>query len=146
MEGFTAGEAVRVSGIPYQRLDYWARSGFLLPSLQQAEGKGSDRRYSFRDLIALRVANEIRKQGVSLQKLRKVVKFLQQYKGSEAALSSARLTVSGDDVFLHESDQQLISSLKEPGQFVFAFVVNLGSIAEKIQRDVQKIRAQKQRA
>ncbi len=125
MEGFTAGEALRVSGVPYQRLDYWARSGFLPPGLRKASGKGSDRRYSFKDLVALRVADELRKQGVSLQKLRKVVRFLRQHKGEDATLASARLVVSGDDVFIRESDEQVVSALKEPGQAVLALCSNL---------------------
>ncbi len=143
MEGFTAGEAVRVSGVPYQRLDYWARSGFAPPSLQKASGKGTDRRYSFKDLVALRVGNELRKQGVSLQKLRKVVRFLRQYKGEDATLASTRLVVSGDDVFVSENNEQVISALKEPGQALLAFVVNLGSIAEHVRRDVEEIRAER---
>jgi len=143
MGGFTAGEAVRVSEVPYQRLDYWARSGFAPPSLQKASGKGTDRRYSFKDLVTLRVANELRKQGVSLQKLRKVVRFLRQYKGEDATLASARLVVSGDDVFAFENDEQVISALKEPGQALLAFVVNLGSIAEHVRRDVEVIQAER---
>ncbi len=143
MEGFTAGEAVRVSGVPYQRLDYWARTGFAPPSLQKATGKGSDRRYTFKDLVALRVGNELRKQGVSLQKLRKVVRFLRRYQGEEATLASTRLVVFGDDVFIYESDDQVVSALKEPGQAVLAFVVNLGLITEQVRRDVEVIQAKR---
>lgn len=146
MEGFTAGEAVRVSGVPYQRLDYWDRSGFAPPSLCKASGKGSDRRYSFKDLVALRVANELRKQGVSLQKLRKVVRFLRQYKGQDATLASTRLVVSGDDVFVRESDEQVVSALKEPGQAVLAFVVNLGAIAEAVRVQIHELRSPNKRA
>jgi DNA-binding transcriptional MerR regulator len=146
MEGFTAGEAVRVSGVPYQRLDYWARSGFAPPSLRRASGKGSDRRYSFNDLVALRVANELRKQGVSLQKLRKVVRFLHRYKGEDAHLGSARLLVSGDDVFIYESDEQVVSALQEPGQAVMAFVINLGAIAEAVRQQIHELRSAVRRA
>lgn len=141
MQGFTAGEVVRVSGVPYQRLDYWARSGFAPPSLRRASGKGSDRRYSFKDLVALRVADELRKQGVSLQKLRRVVRFLRGYEGDDAHLGSGRLVVSGDDVFIYESDEQVVSALKEPGQAVMAFVINLGAIAETVRERVQGLRS-----
>lgn len=146
MEGFTAGQAVRVSGVPYQRLDYWARSGFAPPGLRKATGKGTDRRYSFKDLVALRVADELRKQGVSLQKLRKVVRFLRQYQGPEATLASTRLVVSGDDVFIRESDEQVVSALKEPGQAVLAFVVNLGAIAEAVREQIHALRSPARRA
>ena len=65
--GFTAGQAAKVTGLKYATVDYWDRSGFLSPSVAGAQGKGSDRVYSFQDLIALRVARQLREAGISLQ-------------------------------------------------------------------------------
>lgn len=47
MQGFTAGEAEKLTGVPYDRLDYWVRSGFIKPSIAGAKGKGSKRLYGF---------------------------------------------------------------------------------------------------
>jgi DNA-binding transcriptional MerR regulator len=60
MSGYTAGEVSKLTGIPYARLDYWARSGFLRPSVSGGNGKGSKRLYAFRDIVALRTARELR--------------------------------------------------------------------------------------
>jgi DNA-binding transcriptional MerR regulator len=76
MEGFTAKQVVALTGVPYKRLDSWANSGFLMPSLAEADGTGSRRLYSFQDLIALRTAKILRDAGISLQGLRKVMHFL----------------------------------------------------------------------
>jgi DNA-binding transcriptional MerR regulator len=54
IETFTAGQVVKLSGVPYAKLDYWVRSGILRPSVEQASGKGSDRTFSFRDVVARR--------------------------------------------------------------------------------------------
>src|SRR5439155_933582 len=51
MAGFTAKQVVALTGVPYKRLDSWANSGFLIPSIAEADGTGSRRLYSFQDLI-----------------------------------------------------------------------------------------------
>ena len=56
MKGFTAKQVVALTGVPYKRLDSWANSGFLMPSIAEADGTGSRRLYSFQDLVALRTA------------------------------------------------------------------------------------------
>lgn len=120
--GFSAGQAARISGVPYRTLDYWARSGFLRPGLANASGKGSDRRYDFRDLVALRVAGELRRAGVSLQALRRVVERVRDLCGGEQPLVDQRLVIVGNDVVVARG-AQLISVLHEYGQLYFATIV-----------------------
>jgi MerR HTH family regulatory protein len=55
-ESFSAREAARIAGVPYASLDYWARTKLVVPSIADAKGTGTERRYSFNDLVALRVA------------------------------------------------------------------------------------------
>src|SRR4051794_9218096 len=117
LAGFGTSEASRVSRVPIANLDYWGRSGFLPPSIQDARGKGSQRRYSFEDLIALRVAGQLRQQGISLQALRRVVDHL-RVRGVEQPLAGVYLVSDGVDVFERHGDQ-LISSLRQPGQGAF---------------------------
>lgn len=140
MQGFTAGEAAKLTGVPYDRLDYWARSGFLRPGVTGAKGKGSKRRYSFRDLVALRTAKELRDLGVPLQTLRKVVGYLRQVKGLEQPLAEARLVVSGNDVLLVQGDQELTSVLRSPAQGVLQLVLDLPRVVEELREEVRKLR------
>src|ERR1035438_6970559 len=65
-EGYTAKQVTAITGVSYQTLNHWARTGLVEPSIAQAAGSGSERIYSFRDLIALKLAGELRKNGVSL--------------------------------------------------------------------------------
>lgn len=140
MQGFAAGEASKLTGVPYDRLDYWARSGFLRPSITGAKGKGSKRLYSFRDLVALRTARELRDIGVPLQTLRKVVGYLRRIKGLENPLSEVRLVVSGSDILLVEGQEQLVSVLRDPGQGVLQLVLDLPKVVGELQEEVRRLR------
>ena len=54
-EGYSGKRAAEVVGITYRQLDYWARTDLVRPSLADAKGSGSRRRYSYRDLLELKV-------------------------------------------------------------------------------------------
>ena len=124
-EGYTAKQVTAVTGVSYQTLNHWAKTGLVEPSIAQAAGTGSERIYSFRDLIALKLAVELRKGGVTTRALRKVIDFLRHSDGLESPLSEARLVVTDKDIVLVGSSKELISALKKPGQAYFAFVLDL---------------------
>jgi DNA-binding transcriptional MerR regulator len=135
-DAFTAGQAVRVSGLPYPVLDYWAKSGFIVPSVTAAAGSGSQRRYSFRDIVALRVARELRDAGISLQSLRKVIAKLRESEGIENPLAEERLILAGDDVVLVRSEEELLSQIRRPGQLYLTAVVNLANVVEELRKAI----------
>ena len=140
-ESFSAGEASRLTGVPYRTLDHWARTKFIIPSVSEATGTGSDRQYAFNDLVSLRVAHELRQAGISTQALRLVVDYLKKHKGLTNPLAEARLVVVGSDVKLWSKCEELTSLLKQPGQAAFAFLLDIGRTAQEIRKDVQAIRA-----
>src|ERR1700733_13920707 len=98
MESYSTGDAVRITGVSFRNIDYWARTRFIVPSIAEAKGTGSERRYSFSDLLALRVAREFREAGISTQSLRRVVEFLRRQKGLVNPLAECHLIVTGSDV------------------------------------------------
>ncbi len=124
-EGYTAKQVTTVTGVSYQTLNHWARTGLVEPSIARAAGTGTERIYSFRDLIALKLAVELRKGGVTTRALRRVIDFLRSSNGLENPLSEARLVVTQKDVVLVRSSKELISVLKKPGQAYLAFVLDL---------------------
>ena len=130
-QGFPAREAVRLSGVPYKTLDFWAKTGLIVPSIVQASGKGSDRIYSFRDLVALRVAKKLRESGISLQSLRTVVIHLQHHVGLESPLSETFLVSDGRDLLEVRGDE-ISSLLRRPGQIAFAWVLDLRGVVEEV--------------
>ena len=62
--------ACQVVGITYRQLDYWARTGLVAPSIRSAAGSGSQRLYSFKDMLVLKVVKRLLDAGVSLQNIR----------------------------------------------------------------------------
>src|SRR5216683_1999803 len=133
---FSTGDAVRITGVSFRNIDYWARTKFIVPSIADAKGTGTERRYSFSDLLALRVARELREAGVSTQSLRRVVEFLRTRKGLTHPLAECRLIVTGADVQIVNSPQKIMSVLRTPGQTFFAFVFDLVRTVDEMKQEI----------
>jgi len=123
--GYTTKRVLAITGVPYQTLNLWAKTGLIQPSIADAAGSGTERVYGFRDLVALKVAVALRSGGVTTKSLFRVIRFLQEHTDYESPLSEARLVVTASDVLLVRSNEELISTLRKPGQSYFAFVVDL---------------------
>ncbi|MGH9364773.1 MAG: MerR family transcriptional regulator, partial [Thermoanaerobaculia bacterium] len=120
-EGFSWAEAAGLSGRAPRQLDHWDRQGFLRPSLQQASGYGSNRRYSFADIVRLRVAARLRASGVGLPRIRSCARALARLdEAGGGDLARARLLVIGNRVLWAQSDQEVVDLLKG-GQLVLVF-------------------------
>jgi DNA-binding transcriptional MerR regulator len=137
MESFSTGEAVRISGVSFRNIDYWARTKFIVPSIAEAQGTGTERRYLFSDLLALRVARELREAGVSTQSLRRVVDFLRTRKNLTHPLAECHLIVTGSDVQVATSPERIMSALRRPGQTSFAFVFDLARTVDEMTRQIE---------
>jgi DNA-binding transcriptional MerR regulator len=132
--GFSSTAAARLAKITYRQLDHWATTGLVAPSLARARpGTGNRRRYSFTDVVVMRTAGELRRAGVSLQSIRKVVAELKLLKnGSE--LSQARLIVDGNDVIVVVDESTALSVLRKPGQGVLRLVLDLGEVVSELRQ------------
>jgi DNA-binding transcriptional MerR regulator len=132
--GFTPRQVMRLTGVPYSTLNLWAKNGLITPSISDGTGSGHERVYNFSDLVAIKVAFELRKAGVTTRSLQKVVNFVRKNDSLDKPLAEARLVVSGSDVLEVTSEQQLISVLSKPGQGCLSFIVDLprtlGELAE----------------
>lgn len=136
--GFRTSEVSRLTGLTKRQLDHWDRTGLFSPSLAQAEGRGSARFYSFSDVVQLRVAKELRDAGVSLRKLRRVVRYLREEADLEHPLAETRLVVSGGDVLLVEGQSDLVSVLNAPGQAVLRLVLDLPRLVGDLNKEIGK--------
>src|SRR5689334_25020501 len=74
--GYRGPTACAAAGITYRQLDYWARTGLVEPSIRSATGSGSQRLYSFKDILVLKVVKRLLDTGVSLQNIRTAVDAL----------------------------------------------------------------------
>ncbi len=121
--GFRGPKVCKIVGISYRQLDYWARTGLLTPSVKDASGSGSQRLYSYQDLLELKIIKQILDGGVSLQLARKALDFVREH--VEEALSAINLVIESDKVVLADSGDELINILMG-GQGVMSVVPLLG--------------------
>jgi DNA-binding transcriptional MerR regulator len=125
--GFSGPTVCRLTGVTYRQLDYWARTGLVLPSITPAAGSGSKRAYSYSDVLEVKVIKSLLSSGVSLKRARQAVDCLRSALGADLAASSLVLTDSGS-VLAHD-DGDLVDLLRG-GQGVFNIVPLAGMVAE----------------
>ena len=101
-QGFSGTQAAEVVGISYRQLDYWARTNLVRPSGCDANGSGSRRVYSYRDLLELRVIKSLLDAGIKLESVREVFNYLGQHE--QADITSAHLVINGSSVILCQGD------------------------------------------
>jgi DNA-binding transcriptional MerR regulator len=118
-EGFRGPQVCAVVGITYRQLDYWARTNLVRPSLHDAAGSGTQRLYSYRDLVELKVVKSLLDAGVSLQTARKAIDYLRDHLGEN--LASASLVLDGAKSVLAINDDQIVDLLRH-GQGVLNIV------------------------
>jgi DNA-binding transcriptional MerR regulator len=130
--GYRVPEVTKIIGISYRQLDYWARTGLVRPSIQDARGSGSQRLYSFQDLATLKLIKRMLDSGVSLQRIREAMGTLKALK--EPPLGTT-LVSDGSRIYAVESPEAIVD-LVRGGQAVFAIAVDRlwtdlqGSIAQ----------------
>jgi DNA-binding transcriptional MerR regulator len=78
-KGFRPPTVCRIVGISYRQLDYWSRTNLVVPSLREAAGSGTQRLYSFEDLVRLRLIAELLEAGISLQRARKALAYVEEH-------------------------------------------------------------------
>ena len=120
-EGYRVPEVCRTIGITYRQLDYWARTGLVTPSIREAGGSGTQRLYSFQDLVVLKVIKKLTDAGVSLQRVRKAIAYLRQ-SGHERP-TGITLMSDGASIYACESEDEIIDLVKR-GQGVFAIALD----------------------
>jgi len=126
-EGFRGPQVCTLVGITYRQLDYWARTGLLRPSIADARGSGTQRMYSYTDVLELKVIKQLLDAGISLQRARRAVQCLRA--GLGADLASANLVLVGPDSVLAHGDGEVVDLLKG-GQGVLNIVPLSGVVEE----------------
>jgi DNA-binding transcriptional MerR regulator len=119
--GYRGPTACSAAGITYRQLDYWARTGLVVPTIRSASGSGSQRLYSFKDILVLKVVKRLLDTGVSLQNIRTAVEHLRA-RGVE---DLAGITLLSDGVTVYEchSSEEVVDLLRG-GQGVFGIAVS----------------------
>jgi len=138
LNSFNSKMVSKIIGIPIRVIDYWDRTNFIKPSVNEASGYGSMRLYSFKDLIQFKVAKFLRDQGLSLQKIRKSLNYLRKHLPEiEKPLAQLRFLTDGETIFvLTNKNREIINTLKK-GQYVFAIAI--GELINDLKGKTSKI-------
>jgi DNA-binding transcriptional MerR regulator len=127
LNAFRGPQVCAIVGITYRQLDYWARTDLLHPSISKARGSGSQRLYSYLDLVQLKVIKRLLDSGVSLQAARRAIECLRS--GGDD-LASANLVIDDRRSVLARSGEEIIDLL-QGGQTVLN-IVPLGGVVSEI--------------
>ncbi|WP_180303564.1 MerR family transcriptional regulator [Streptomyces sp. JV178] len=131
--GYRGPTACAAAGITYRQLDYWARTGLVEPSVRSAHGSGTQRLYSFRDVVVLKIVKRFLDTGVSLQNIRTAVQHLRERGFSDLE----RMTLMSDGATVYEcTSPDEVHALLQGGQGIFGIAVGV------VWRDVESALSQ----
>src|ERR1700694_4133683 len=113
---FTSREIVALTGITLRQLQWWDERRIVVPARE-----GHRRLYSTEDLTEVAVICELRRRGFSLQRVRKVMRFLQREFSKRLAetvtgSSDYHLLTDGQTLYLETSARQIVEILKNSRQ------------------------------
>jgi hypothetical protein len=131
-QGYRVPEVCRIVGISYRQLDYWARTNLVTPSVREAGGSGTQRLYSFQDLLQLKVVKNLLDAGVALQQIRTAIEYL---KDSKESLHGVTLMSDGRRIYTPESPEAVVDLISR-GQGVFAIAVD--KVADDLEGSLAK--------
>jgi DNA-binding transcriptional MerR regulator len=138
--GYRGPTVCKIVGVTYRQLDYWARTGLVEPSIRKAGGSGTQRLYSFDDVVRVRVVKRLLDTGVSLQKVRLAIDEL---RAQGRSMAETTLVSDGVSVYAMDDDRQVLDLLKR-GQSVFA--IALDPVVEELRGEVTAFPMERVRA
>jgi DNA-binding transcriptional MerR regulator/predicted RNase H-like HicB family nuclease len=133
--GFGVAAALRLTGISYRNLDYWATTGLVRSSIRSAAGKGTRRVYAFEDLVALRLVKRLRGAGIPLQAIRRAVRYLQAH--IDRPLNRIALVADGRRVLAMTDDPARMIEATGEGQVVIS--VDVAPIRRHLEAGVSEL-------
>jgi len=119
--GYRVPTACQIAGTTYRQLDYWARTGLVEPSIREAQGSGSQRLYSFKDILTLKIVKRLLDTGISLQNIRIAIEHLRERGISD--LANVTLVSDGQTVYECTSPEEMFDLIQD-GQGVFGIAVS----------------------
>ena len=136
IDSYRAPQVCSLVGISYRQLDYWARTGLITPSVQEASGSGSQRLYSFSDVVQLKVVKRLLDAGMSLKKIRKAMEILSVELTSESPLTDVTLLSDGITIYAAHSASEVVDVFKG-GQGVFGIAV--GPVQDELVGEIHRL-------
>jgi len=122
-KAFSSSDVARIAQVSLRQLQWWDERKVVSP-----RHEGHKRIYASEEVIEITVIAELRRKGFSLQKIRRVLKFLQREMGKRLAevldqSSDLHLVTDGKTIYLEEQQEKIIDILKNAKQPMFLVCV-----------------------
>jgi DNA-binding transcriptional MerR regulator len=122
-QGYNSSEVARICGVSLRQLQWWDERNVVSPRQD-----GHKRIYMSAEVVEISVIAELRRKGFSLQKIRRVLRFLQKDMGKRlsealAGSSDVHLLTDGKSIYLEEASTRVIDLLKNARQPMFLVCV-----------------------
>ena len=135
-DGYRAPQVCKLVDITYRQLDYWARTDLIKPSIQSAQGSGSQRRYSFTDIVQLKVVKRLLDAGMSLKKIRQAIDILAAQMQTDSPLADVTLLSDGNTIYAAHNPSEVVDVFQR-GQGVFGIAV--GPVQDELQGQLHEL-------
>lgn len=135
--GYRGPHTCKIVGISYRQLDYWTRTGLVAPSIQPAQGSGTQRLYSFNDLLQLKLIKSLTDAGASLQKVRQAIEYVKDHVDDD--WSKVTIVADGSGVYACTSEAEVVDLLRS-GQGVLGAIVAVDKVRDQLAGDLQELR------
>lgn len=139
MSSFTTNDAVRLTGIKKDMLNYLCKMQLVIPTVSRRQGKrghGFERRYNFTDLVAFKVVKQLAASGVQPLKVRKAIRELHAFGVTLQKLPASHVVMLGESAYLWNGRGNPFRVVD--GQEAFAFVLDVASIRDELIRDIDQ--------
>lgn len=135
--GYRGPQACKIVDVTYRQLDYWTRTGLVIPSVQAAMGSGTQRLYSFNDLLQLKVIKSLTDAGASLQKVRQAIEYVREHLADD--WSKVTIVTDGNGVYACTSEAEVVDLLRS-GQGVLGAIVAVGKVRDQLAGTLRELR------
>ena len=126
----------KIVGISYRQLDYWARTDLVRRRSPTRAGSGTQRRYSYRDLVELKVIKSLLDAGVKLQTARKAIEYLRERPRRGLGVAPASCSTASNSVLVRTGDD--LVDLVRKGQGVLN-IVPLGPVVDELDASIHEL-------
>jgi DNA-binding transcriptional MerR regulator len=138
--GYSSTQVCSITQVPYGTLFEWMSTGLITPSLIKPQGRGKHARWSFRDIVAVRAIQSLRRHA-SLQAIRKAVDYIQHQMDIESPLSERWLATDGEEIYTLDSldGGRLLALARRQGQMTSLICVELKSSTEELRTMLEPV-------
>lgn len=124
IQSYSSADVARLSGVSLRQLQWWDEQKVVSP-----RHDGHKRIYDMAEVVEVSVIAELRRKGFSLQKIRRVLRFLQKEMGKRLAdilalESDIHLLTDGKHIYLEEDHSRIVDVIKNAKQAMFVVSVS----------------------